>query len=112
MKKLEIIIKPEKLEDVKQVLEKNEIHGMNITNIMGYGNQKGMVKAYRGSEYNVNLLPKIKVETVVEDQVVEPLIDELTDRIHTGNIGDGKIFIYEVLDAVRIRTGERGVDAL
>lgn len=112
MKKLEIIIKAEKLEDVKQVLEKNDIHGMNITNIMGYGNQKGMMKAYRGAEYNANLLPKIKVETVVEDSIVETLIDELTDRIHTGNIGDGKIFVYEVLDAVRVRTGERGSDAL
>ncbi len=112
MKKLEIIIKAEKLEEVKTVLEKNEINGMNITNIMGYGNQKGMVKAYRGNEYNVNLLPKIKVETVVEDDIVEKLIDELTDRIHTGNIGDGKIFVYDVLDAVRIRTGERGSDAL
>lgn len=112
MKKLEIIIKPEKLEDVKRVLEKNDIHGMNITNIMGYGNQKGMMKAYRGTEYNVNLLPKIKIETVVEDDVAETLIDEVTDSIHTGNIGDGKIFIYEVLDAVRVRTGERGTDAL
>lgn len=112
MKKLEIIIKAEKLEEVKTVLEKNEINGMNITNIMGYGNQKGMVKAYRGNEYNVNLLPKIKVETVVEDDIVEKLIDELTDSIHTGNIGDGKIFVYDVLDAVRIRTGERGSDAL
>lgn len=112
MKKLEIIIKAEKLEDVKTVLEKNEINGMNITNIMGYGTQKGMVKAYRGNEYNVNLLPKIKVETVVEDDIVEKLIDEVSDAIHTGNIGDGKIFIYDVLDAVRIRTGERGTDAL
>lgn len=112
MKKLEIIIKAERLEDVKSVLEKNEINGMNITNIMGYGAQKGMVKAYRGNEYNVNLLPKIKVETVVEDDIVEKLIDEVTDAIHTGNIGDGKIFIYDVLDAVRIRTGERGKDAL
>ncbi len=83
-----------------------------ISNIMGYGNQKGYRRLYRGTEYNVNLLPKVRVETVVEDEISENVIDRVVKEINTGNYGDGKIFIYEVQDAVRIRTGERGNDAL
>ena len=98
MKKLEIIIKPEKLEDLKAVLESSEVNGLNIVNSMGYGNQKGIIKNYRGASYNVTLLPKIKVETVVSDEVAPGLID--------------KIFVYDVEDAVRIRTGEHGDKAL
>ena len=105
MKKLEIIIRPEKLEDLKAILEESNV-------IMGYGNQKGVVKRYRGAEYRVNLLPKIKVETVVSDEVSEALIDKIVKEINTGNYGDGKIFVYDVQDAVRIRTGERGQEAL
>lgn len=112
MKKLEIIIKPEKLEDLKAVLDSNEVNGLNIVNIMGYGNQKGIVKKYRGAEYRVNLLPKIKVETVVTKEVADSLVDKIVAEINTGNYGDGKIFIYDVEDAVRIRTGERGTSAL
>ena len=112
MKKLEIIIKPEKLEDLKEVLDTEEVNGLNIVNIMGYGNQKGIVKKYRGAEYRVNLLPKIKVETVVAKENAEKLIDKIVKEINTGNIGDGKIFVYDVADAVRIRTGERGKEAL
>ena len=112
MKKLEIIIKPEKLEDLKEVLDTEEVHGLNIVNIMGYGNQKGIVKKYRGAEYRVNLLPKIKVETVVAKENADKLIDKIVKEINTGNIGDGKIFVYDVADAVRIRTGERGKEAL
>lgn len=112
MKKLEIIIKPEKLEDLKAVLDSNEVNGLNIVNIMGYGNQKGIVKKYRGAEYRVNLLPKIKVETVVPKEVADSLIEKIVAEINTGNYGDGKIFIYDVEDAVRIRTGERGKGAL
>lgn len=112
MKKLEIIIKPEKLEDLKAVLDSNEVNGLNIVNIMGYGNQKGIVKKYRGAEYRVNLLPKIKVETVVTKEVADSLIEKIVAEINTGNYGDGKIFIYDVEDAVRIRTGERGTSAL
>ncbi len=108
MKKLEIIIKPEKLEDLKAVLESNEVNGLNIVNSMGYGNQKGIIKNYRGASYNVTLLPKIKVETVVSDEVAPGLID----KVNTGNFGDGKIFVYDVEDAVRIRTGEHGDKAL
>ena len=83
-----------------------------ISNIMGYGNQKGHKQFYRGAEYSVNLLPKIKVETVVEPEVAEPLIRKIVEEIKTGSYGDGKFFVYEVQDAVRIRTGERGSAAL
>ncbi|MCM1162603.1 MAG: P-II family nitrogen regulator [Roseburia sp.] len=112
MKKLEIIIKPEKLEDLKAILDDCEVNGLNIVNTMGYGNQKGIVKKYRGAEYKVNLLPKIKVETVVAKDIAEELIDKIVKEINTGNYGDGKIFVYDVEDAVRIRTGERGQSAL
>ena len=106
MKKLEIIIKPEILEDLKGVLDTEEVNGLNIVNSMGYGNQKGIIKNYRGAEYSVNLLPKIKVETVVADEVAPKLIDKI------GHFGDGKIFVYDVEDAIRIRTGEHGTKAL
>ncbi|EEG73651.1 nitrogen regulatory protein P-II [[Clostridium] hylemonae DSM 15053] len=112
MKKLEIIIQPEKLEDLKAILDENNVNGLMISNIMGYGNQKGHKKVYRGAEYNVNLLPKVKVETVVEADAAQELINIIIDEIRTGTYGDGKIFMYEVEDAVRIRTGERGSDAL
>ena len=112
MKKLEIIIQPEKLEDLKAILDENNVNGLMISNIMGYGNQKGHKKVYRGAEYNVNLLPKVKVETVVEADAAQELINIIIDEIRTGTYGDGKLFMYEVEDAVRIRTGERGSDAL
>ena len=112
MKKLEIIIQPEKLEALKAILDASNVSGIMISNIMGYGNQKGHKQFYRGAEYSVNLLPKIKVETVVEPEVAEPLIRKIVEEIKTGAQGDGKIFVYEVQDAVRIRTGERGSAAL
>ncbi len=116
MKKLEIVIQlviqPEKLEDLKAILDDNEVNGLMISNIMGYGNQKGHKKVYRGAEYNVNLLPKVKVETVVEESIAETLITKIVAEIQTDTYGDGKIFVHEVEDAVRIRTGERGSDAL
>ena len=112
MKKLEIIIRPEKLEDLRAVLDESEVNGLNIVNIMGYGNQKGVVKKYRGAEYVVNLLPKVKVETVAADEEAEIIIGKVEKEIKTGNFGDGKIFVYAVEDAVRIRTGERGEGAL
>ena len=112
MKKLEIIIKPEKLEDLKEVLDSCEVNGMNIVNSMGYGNQKGYTRMYRGTTYNVNLLPKVKVETVVADDAAEKIVDRVVKEISTGNYGDGKIFIYNIEDVVRIRTGEHGTDAL
>lgn len=112
MKKLEIIIKPEKLEDLKSILDESKANGIMITNIMGYGNQKGYKQLYRGTEFNVNLLPKVKVETVIDDDVAEQIVKKVVANINTGNYGDGKIFIYDVEDAVRIRTGERGENAL
>lgn len=112
MKKLEIIIKPEKLDDLKCILDECKANGIMITNIMGYGNQKGYKQIYRGTEYSVNLLPKIKVETVVPTDLSEKIIERVVKEINTGNYGDGKIFIHDVEDAVRIRTGERGYDAL
>lgn len=112
MKKLEIIIKPERLEDLKRILNELHANGLMITNIMGYGKQKGYVQIYRGTENHVNLLPKVKVETVVPTDIAEKIVDRVVKEITTGNYGDGKIFIYEVEDVVRIRTGERGQDAL
>ena len=112
MKKLEMIIKPEKLEDLKSILDGCKANGIMISNIMGYGNQKGFKQVYRGAEYSVNLLPKVKVETVVPDDISELIIDKVVKEINTGSYGDGKIFIYNVEDAVRIRTGERGTNAL
>lgn len=112
MKKLEIIIKPEKLEDLKVILESRKANGIMISNIMGYGNQKGYKQMYRGTEYTVNLLPKVKVETVVPEEAASDIIEHVVKEINTGNYGDGKIFVYDVQDAVRIRTGERGEGAL
>lgn len=112
MKKLEIIIKPEKLDELKAILSDYPVNGLNISNVMGYGNQKGVIKKYRGAEYKVDLLPKVKVETVVEDNEADELIDKIVANINTGNAGDGKIFVMDVQDAIRIRTGERGHEAL
>lgn len=112
MKKLEMIIKPEKLDDLKTILEENNANGMMVTNIMGYGSQKGFKRIYRGNEYFVNLLPKVKVETVVSDESASAIIDRVISEISTGTIGDGKIFVYDVEDAIRVRTGERGTVAI
>ncbi len=112
MKKLEIIIKPERLESLKKILEGCQANGIMISNIMGYGNQKGYTQMYRGTTYVVNLLPKVKVETVVPEETAEAIIDQVVKEINTGNIGDGKIFVYDVQDAIRIRTGEHGEEAL
>lgn len=112
MKKLEIVINSEKLEDLKKILSDCNANCVMISNVMGYGNQKGYKTIYRGTEYSVNLLPKVKVETVVPADVAEKIIDKVLKEISTGNYGDGKIFIYDADDIVRIRTGERGKDAL
>lgn len=112
MKKLEIIIRPEKLDELKQVLTENGITGMMISNIMGFGNQKGFTHQYRGTTYSVNLVSKLKVETVIKDELVEMMMQKMRDVLSTGRVGDGKIFIYPVEDALRIRTGDRGESAL
>ena len=112
MKKVEVIIRSEKLDEMKTILDECNATGAMVSNIMGYGAQKGYKTKYRGSDYYVNLLPKIKVETVVSDEIAEALIEKITAKIPTGNYGDGKIFVYDVADAVRIRTGERGDKAI
>ncbi|MDF2907108.1 MAG: nitrogen regulatory protein [Herbinix sp.] len=112
MKKLEIVIRPEKLEELKQILNDYNVSGLMITNVMGYGKQKGYVQIYRGTQNNVNLLPKLKIETVVSSDSADRIIDRILKDVSTGNIGDGKIFVYEVEEAIRIRTGEKGDNAL
>ncbi len=112
MKKLEIIVKPEKLEKVKRVLDDNGATGAMISNIMGYGNQKGYTSTYRGSEIMINLLPKIKVETVTNDENYEQLLNALEEVLSSDSVGAGKIFVYQVEDAIRVRTREHGDDAL
>ena len=112
MKKVEMIIRPEKLEDVKEILDGLKIYGMTVTMVSGCGRQKGRRSMYRGTECDINLLPKVKVETVVHDAIVTDLISKVTEAIKTGEVGDGKIFIYDVEQAVKIRTGESGDDAI
>jgi Nitrogen regulatory protein PII len=112
MKKIEIIIKSEKLEELKIALNELGVTGMMLTNIMGFGNQKGYTQTYRGAKYTVNLLPKVKVETVVRDDIYHQVLTKVQETVATGNIGDGKIFVYEVAEAVRIRTGETGENAI
>jgi nitrogen regulatory protein P-II 1 len=112
LKKLEFIIRPEKLEDVKEVMNEMEIYGMTVTTVSGCGTQKGRREVYRGVVYNINLLPKIKVETVVKDESASKLADAIMAKLRTGNIGDGKIFVYNVEDAIRVRTGEHGDSAI
>lgn len=112
MKKLEMIIRPEKLEDVKEVLDSAGVYGMTVSMVSGCGHQKGRKEIYRGTEYNINLLPKLKMELVVKDEVVDFLVQKVIRTVKTGEVGDGKIFVYPVEDAVRIRTGESGESAI
>lgn len=112
MKKIEMIIRPEKLEEVKEIFNELKIHGMTVTMVSGCGHQKGRKSWYRGTECEINLLPKVKVETVVHDDIVPTVIEKITQKIQTGEVGDGKIFVYNVEQAVRIRTGETGETAL
>ena len=112
MKKVEAIVQPFKTEEVKEALKAIGIDGMTITEVRGHGRQKGHKEIYRGQEYNVDLLPKVKFELVVADARLEEVITTLTTAARTGKIGDGKIFIYEVAEAVRIRNGDRGETAL
>jgi nitrogen regulatory protein P-II 1 len=112
MKKIEAIIRPFKLDEVKEALTEEGIKGLTITEVRGYGRQKGHTETYRGSEYRIEFIPKIKIEVVVEDNKSEKVIDIILKAAKTGQVGDGKIFIYNVEDAVRIRTEESGKAAL
>jgi nitrogen regulatory protein P-II 1 len=112
MKKIEAIIQPFKLEEVKEALKAIGIDGMTVSDVRGHGRQKGHKETYRGQEYNVDLLPKVKFEMVVADSRADEVIRTLASAARTGKIGDGKIFIYEVAEAIRIRNDDRGEAAL
>ena len=112
MKKIEAIIRPFKLDDVKEALLEEGVRGMTITEVCGYGRQKGHKETYRGSEYQIEFVPKIKLEVVVDDALAEKAVDAILRTAKTGQVGDGKIFITEIGDAIRIRTDESGPSAL
>jgi len=112
MKKIEAIIKPFKLDEVREALSDLGIMGLTATEVKGFGRQKGHTELYRGAEYVVDFLPKVKLDIVVADEMVDKVIDSITKTAHTGKIGDGKIFVMNVEDAIRIRTGEKGDDAI
>ena len=112
MKKLEAIIRHFKLEDVKNGLSEAGIQGMTVSEVRGFGRQKGHKETYRGAEYTVDFLPKVKIEVVVGDDLVDKVVEIITNSARTGQIGDGKIFITQLADIVRIRTGETGADAI
>lgn len=112
MTKIECILRPGKLENVKEAINQFGIHGMTVTQVIGCGLQKGRTEVYRGTEYSINLLPKIKIEMVVPDKSVDNIVKLVIDAARTGDIGDGKIFTYKVDNAIRIRTGEKGEEAI
>jgi len=112
MKKIEAVIKPFKLDEVKEALQDAGVQGMTVLEAKGYGRQKGHSELYRGAEYVVDFLPKIKIEVVVPDDMVDSVVDAIQAAARTGKIGDGKIFISDVLNVIRIRTGESGAQAV
>lgn len=112
MKKIEAIIKPFKLDDVKEALNDIGIHGMTVSETKGYGRQKGHKEVYRGAEYAVDFVPKLKLEIVIDDDLLGKVVETIQKAAFTGKIGDGKIFIYNLEEAIRIRTGEKGKSAL
>jgi nitrogen regulatory protein P-II 1 len=112
MKKIEAIIKPFKLDEVKEALHEVGVQGITVTEAKGFGRQKGHTELYRGAEYVVDFLPKVKIEIVLPSEQVEAAVEAILKAARTGRIGDGKIFVSEVLEAIRIRTGERGVAAI
>ena len=112
MTKLEAIIQPNRFEQIKEALIGLGVEGMTVTEVRGHGRQKGHTETYRGREYGIDLLPKIKLELVLADKLVDPVIDAIIEHAATGKIGDGKIFLYKVEEAIRIRNQERGAAAL
>ncbi|GAB4146725.1 MAG: nitrogen regulator P-II GlnB [Ignavibacteriales bacterium] len=112
MKKIEAIIRPFKLDEVKEALIEEGVRGMTISEVRGYGRQKGHKEVYRGSEYQIDFVPKIKIEIVVVDEIAEKVIDVILKTAKTGQVGDGKIFITDIQDVIRIRTDESGAGAL
>jgi nitrogen regulatory protein P-II 1 len=112
LKKIEAIIKPFKLDDVKEALNEIGIQGMTTSEVKGYGRQKGHKEIYRGAEYVVDFIPKIRVEIVVDSELADQVVETIIQASNTGKIGDGKIFVFSVEEAIRVRTGERGKDAI
>jgi nitrogen regulatory protein P-II 1 len=112
MKKVEAIIKPFKLDEVKEALQQVGIQGLTVTEVKGFGRQKGHTELYRGAEYVVDFLPKIKLEIVVTDDMVDKAVEAIVEAANTGRIGDGKIFVLPIGESIRIRTGERGEEAV
>jgi len=112
MKKVEAVIKPFKLDEVKEALHEVGIKGITVTEAKGFGRQKGHTELYRGAEYVVDFLPKVKIEIVMEDAMVDRAVEAILHSAHTGRIGDGKIFVSPIEEIIRIRTGERGPDAI
>lgn len=112
MKLITAIIKPFKLDEVREALSEIGVQGITVTEVKGFGRQKGHTELYRGAEYVVDFLPKVKLEVAVEDETLDPAIEAITKAAHTGKIGDGKVFVFSLEQAVRIRTGETGKDAL
>ena len=112
MKKIEAIIKPFKLDEVKDELNNIGVLGMTVTEVKGYGRQKGHTELYRGAEYAVDFLPKIKIELVIDDNLVDESVEAIKSKAHPGRIGDGKIFVTSVDEVIRIRTGEKGKEAI
>lgn len=112
MKKIEAIIKPFKLDDVKEALTEIGIIGMTVTEVRGFGRQKGHTELYRGSEYTIDFLPKVKLEIVAPEELVDKVVETIRNAAKTGSIGDGKIFVLPVEESIRIRTGEKGNEAL
>ena len=112
MKKIEGIIRSERLQEVQDALDELGVSGLTVSEVMGCGRQKGYTEQYRGSRANISLLPKLKVESVVPDEVVDKAVDAVVGGAYTGETGDGRVFVYDVEQAIRIRTGERGPDAI
>ncbi|MCF7804055.1 MAG: P-II family nitrogen regulator [Candidatus Marinimicrobia bacterium] len=112
MKKIEAIIKPFKLDEVREALAEIGIHGMTISEVKGFGRQRGQTELYRGSEYHIEFLPKIKIEIVATEEQYRDIVETLIEHASTGNVGDGKVFIYDVDDSIRIRTKESGKSAI
>ena len=112
MKKVEAIIKPFKLDEVKGALNEVGVLGLTVSEVKGYGRQKGHTELYRGAEYAVDFLPKIKIELIIEDNLLDDVIESIKSKAQTGRIGDGKIFVYNVEEIIRIRTGETGKNAI
>ena len=112
MKKIEAIIKPFKLDEVKQALHDVGVEGLTITEARGFGRQKGHTELYRGAEYAVDFLPKVKIELVIDDSLVQSAVEAIQQAAHTGKIGDGKIFVFAIEEVIRIRTGEKGAEAI